>query len=109
MPRFVGNAGTSYRFDTRWPVEIGGSVRHVGDRFHHDDNFVVMNAYTLFDAYTFVDIDPRDIPWQGVSKARLTFRVRNLTDKIYAQWADYSDQVILGSPRRYEVAAQFKF
>jgi iron complex outermembrane receptor protein len=109
VPRFVGNAGTSYRFDTRWPIEIGGSVRHVGDRFHHDDNFVTLNAYTLFDAFTFVDIDPRDIPWQGVNKARVTFRVRNLTDKIYAQWVDYSDQVILGSPRRYEVAAQFKF
>ncbi len=30
----IVNAGASYRFDHwRWPVEIGGSVRHVGSRF----------------------------------------------------------------------------
>ncbi len=70
-----------------------------------------MNAYTIFDAFAFVDIDPRDLAWHGVSKARLTFRVRNLTDKIYAAWADpgYPDQILLGAPRRYEAGALFKF
>lgn len=109
VPRFVANAGTSYRFDTRWPIELGGSVRHVGDRFHSDDNLITLNPYTLYDAYAFIDIAPRDIPWQGVEKARLTFRVRNITDKVYGQWVDYSDQIILGQPRTYEVAALFKF
>ena len=111
VPRVVVNAGTSYTFRTRWPVELGAAVRHVGNRFNNDDNLVVMDAYTVADAFAFVDIDPRDIPWRGIDKARLTFRVRNLTDQQYAAWGDpgYPDQVILGAPRSYEVGMQFKF
>ena len=46
-----------------------------------------------------------------IESSRITFRVRNLTDKRYAQWGDpgYTDQVILGAPRSYEVAASFKW
>jgi len=111
VPRIVANAGTSYRFPTRWPVELGVLVRHVGDRFTLEDNLIVMNAYTLVDAYAFLDIDPRDLAWQGVQKARVTFRVKNVADKTYAVWADpgYPDQIILGAPRTYEVGALFKF
>ena len=50
IPRIVVNAGTSYRFATRWPLELGVSVRHVGDRFVTDDNAVTMRAYTIADA-----------------------------------------------------------
>jgi iron complex outermembrane receptor protein len=37
--------------------------------------------------------------------------VRNLTNKLYAAWGDpgYTDQIILGAPRSYEVAASFKW
>jgi iron complex outermembrane receptor protein len=56
VPRFVGNAGASYRFATPWPVEAGASVRHVGNRFNFDDNLVTMDAYTTADAFVFVDI-----------------------------------------------------
>ena len=109
VPSFVANAGASYRFETAWPVEIGASARHVGDRFNYQDNFVTMNAYTLYDAYAFVDI-PKSV-FNGVSQTRISFRVKNLTDKRYAQWGDpgYTDQVILGAPRSYEVAASFKW
>jgi iron complex outermembrane receptor protein len=111
VPSIVANAGTSYRFPIRWPVELGAAIRHVGSRFTLEDNLIVMNAYTLVDAYVLLDIDPRDLAWQGVDKARVTFRVKNLADKIYAVWADpgYPDQIILGPPRRYEVAALFRF
>jgi iron complex outermembrane receptor protein len=111
VPRIVVNAGAAYRFPTRWPIEVGAVVRHVGDRFNFDDNLVVMNAYTIADAYLFVDIDPRDLYWQGINAARITFRVRNLTDQRYAVWGDpgYPDQIILGASRSYEVAASFKF
>jgi len=109
VPRFVANAGASYRFATRWPVEVGAAVRHVGDRFNFDDNLVVMNEYTVADAWLFVDIPKSD--FMAVDNTRVTFRVRNLTDKIYAAWGDpgYPDQIILGSPRSYEVGARFKF
>jgi hypothetical protein len=38
---------------------------------------------------------------------RLTFHVRNLANRIYAAFSDpgYPDQIYLGEPRTYEVAA----
>jgi len=109
VPSFVANAGASYRFETALPLELGASVRHVGDRFNFQDNFITMNAYTLYDAYAFLDI-PKSV-FNGVNQTRITFRVKNLTNKLYAQWGDpgYTDQVILGAPRSYEVAASFKW
>ncbi len=109
VPNFIANAGASYRFDTRLPVEIGGLARHVGDRFNFQDNLVTMNAYTIFDAFAFVDIPKAYFP--GVDQTRISFRVRNLTNKLYAAWGDpgYNDQIILGAPRSYEVAASFKW
>ena len=86
VPRIVANAGASYRFATPLPVELGASVRHVGDRFNFDDNLVIMNAYTIADAYVFVDI-PKSA-FSGVHQTRVTFRVKNLTDKRYAIWGD---------------------
>lgn len=109
VPNFVANAGASYRFDTKLPVEIGGLVRHVGDRFNFQDNLVTMNAYTIFDAFAFVDIPKAYFP--GVERTRISFRVKNLTNKLYAAWGDpgYTDQIILGAPRSYEVAASFRW
>lgn len=109
VPHVVANAGTSYTFSTAWPVEIGASVRHVGNRFNADANTVTLNAYTVADAYMFVDI-PKAI-FQAVDQTRLTFRVRNLTNKQYAIWGDpfYPDQILLGAPRTYEVSAAFKW
>jgi iron complex outermembrane receptor protein len=108
-PRIVANAGASYRFETLCPVELGLSARHVGDRFNSDANTVIMNAYTVADAYAFVDI-PKSI-FQSVDQTRLTFRVRNLGDRRYALWGDpfYPDQILLGAPRTYEVSAAFKW
>jgi iron complex outermembrane receptor protein len=108
----IANAGASYRFDNwRWPVEFGGSVRHVGDRFVFDDDATTMLAYTTADVYSFVDIPGRDLAMPEFKTVRLTFRVRNLTNAIYAQWADpgLPDQVLLGAPRTYEVAASAKW
>ncbi|MEO7729017.1 MAG: TonB-dependent receptor [Burkholderiales bacterium] len=102
VPKVVANAGASYRIATSVPVEVGTSVRHVGDRFNADANTVTLLAYTVADAYAFVDIR---------KKTRLTFRVRNLTDKKYAIWGDpfYPDQILLGAPRSYELSAAIKF
>jgi iron complex outermembrane recepter protein len=109
VPRFIANAGSAYRFATPWPVEVGVSGRHVGNRFNFQDNLITMNAYTVGDAYVFVDI-PKSV-FQAVDRTRISFRVRNFTDRLYASWGDpsYTDQIILGSPRSYEVAASFKW
>jgi iron complex outermembrane recepter protein len=109
VPSVVANAGASYRFDTRLPVEIGMSARYVGDRYNSDANTVIMNAYTVADAYVFVDIPKYFFP--AVDQTRITFRVRNLFNREYAAWGDpfYPDQILLGAPRAYELAAAFKW
>jgi iron complex outermembrane recepter protein len=109
VPTFIGNAGASYRFATSWPVEIGALVRHVGNRFNFQDNLVTMDSYTIADAYAFVDL-PKWV-FNSVERTRLMFRVKNLTDRRYASWGDpgYTDQIILGAPRSYEVGASFKW
>ena len=109
VPYLVANTGASYRFATAWPVELGASLRYVGDRFNYVDNLVTMNEYLLVDAYAFVDI-PKWV-FNAVEQTRITFRVRNLTDKLYASWGDpgYTDQIMLGAPRSFEVAASFKW
>lgn len=109
VPRIVANAGASWRFFTPWPVELGISGRHVGDRYNTDANVVTMKAYTVADVYAFVDI-PRTV-FNAVDQTRLTFRVRNITDKHYAIWGDpfYPDQILLGAPRTYEISAVFKW
>jgi iron complex outermembrane receptor protein len=108
----IANAGASYRFNHwRWPVEFGGSVRHVGDRYLSQDNLTTMDSYTTADIYAFVDIPGRDVAVPELNTVRLTFRVRNLANVIYAQWSDpgLNDQVLLGAPRTYEVAASAKW
>jgi iron complex outermembrane recepter protein len=106
------NAGASYRFNTwRWPVEIGGSVRHVANRYLFEDDATTMDAYTTADLYAFVDIPKRDLPWQGIESMRVKFRVRNITNAVYAAWSDpgYPDQVLLGAPRTFELSASAKW
>ena len=109
VPRVVANAGTSYRFATAWPVELGLIGHHVGDRYNTDANTVTMDAYTIADVYAFVDI-PKSV-FNVVDQTRLTFRIRNITDKRYAVWGDpfYPDQILLGAPRTYEISAAFKW
>ena len=76
-------------------------MRHVGERFHSDANTVKLTAYNVGDAYASVEL----------GKARLSFRVRNLTNEKYAIWSDpfYPDQILLGAPRSYELSASMKF
>jgi iron complex outermembrane receptor protein len=108
------NAGASYRFAndwTRWPVEIGGSVRHVGRRFLFEDDLTRMEPYTIGDVFAFVDIPGRDLGTPELKDVRLAFRVRNVANTVYAAWSDpgYQDQFYLGAPRTFEFATSFKW
>jgi iron complex outermembrane receptor protein len=108
----IVNAGASYRFSKwRWPVEFGGSVRHVGHRYLFEDDATTMLAYTTADLFAFIDIPRRDLPWQGLDTMRVRFRVRNVTNAVYAAWSDpgLPDQVLLGAPRTYELSASAKW
>ena len=84
------NAGASYRFNHwRWPVEFGGSVRHVGPRSLYQTNTVTLDQYTTEDVYASVDIPGRDVAWPEIKTFRITFRVRNLTNVVYAAMVRY--------------------
>ena len=108
----IVNAGASYRFDHwQWPVEVGGSVRHVGDRYLFEDDMTTMDAYTTADVYALVDIPGKDFDRPDIKTVRVAFRVRNLTNAVYAAFSDpgYPDQVYLGDPRTYELSASTKW
>jgi iron complex outermembrane recepter protein len=109
---YIANGGISYRFVTPgwYPVELGAAARYVGNRYAFDDNQVVMDSYTVVDAYMFIDLE-RPSLFPTVDQARLTFRARNLTNRLYAEWADpgYPDQIYLGAPRSFDMGLSFKF
>lgn len=108
----IVNAGVAYRFDRwRWPLEIGGSIRYVGNRFLEQDNLTTLNAYTTADAYAFLDIPGRDVVMPELENLRISIRVRNLTNAVYAAWSDttYPDQILLGAPRTYEIGASARW
>ena len=108
----IVNAGASYCFEHwRWPVEVGASVRHVGNRYLFEDDATTMDAYTTADAYAFVDVPGKDLAMMYVDTMRIAFRVRNLTNAVYAAFSDpgYPDQVYLGDPRTYELAVSAKW
>lgn len=101
VPRWVANAWTQYRGVAGLPVDVGGSLRYVSDRFNTRFNTVTMLGYERVDLHATYH--------RG--NGRYTARLSNLFDKAYALWGDefYSNQLILGSPRAFELSAQFDF
>ncbi|MFT5133299.1 MAG: iron complex outermembrane receptor protein, partial [Gammaproteobacteria bacterium] len=46
-----------------------------------------------------------------IGKSRLMIRVRNLFDQEFSPWADvfYPNQIVLGSPRTFEISLYTSF
>lgn len=111
VPDVTANGWASYQDIAGLPLELGASVRVVGDRFGSNANTVTLKRYTVADAYA---------AWTR-GRYRVTARVDNLTDAVYASWADpfylqqndpsflYAHQVMLGAPRTYGVQLQVGF
>jgi len=111
VPRATKNLWTSYQDVAGLPLEMGGSVRVVGDRFADNANRITMRRYALADAY---------VAWTW-NRVRVTGRVQNLTDTAYASWSDvfylgqtdpsflYSNQLMLGAPRTASILLQVGF
>jgi iron complex outermembrane receptor protein len=111
VPEVTANAWASYQRLAGLPIEIGGSLRFVGDRFASNANAVEMQDYTVLDAYAAWTRD----------RVRVTVRMDNLANTTYASWADpfyveqnnpsflYANQVMLGPPRSFAVQLQVGF
>jgi iron complex outermembrane recepter protein len=111
VPEVVTNLWGSYENIGGVPLEVGGSVRVVGERQANNANTISLNQYALADAH---------VAWT-FGGARLSFNVENLTDTAYASWSDvfylgetdpsfiYSNTLMLGAPRTFSVMLQTGF
>jgi iron complex outermembrane receptor protein len=102
VPKFVGNFWTTVRHIGGLPLEAGGGVKYISDRFGNTANNLVLKGYATGIVYATYALSP---------SLSLTGRVNNVWNKTFVQWADiyYPAQVQLGEPRRYEVSVLARF
>jgi iron complex outermembrane receptor protein len=111
VPTLTANLWASRENIAGLPLEIGGSARHVSDRYADNANAIRMKGYVLGDLYA---------AWTH-NRVRITARVDNVTDTAYASWSDvfylgqtnpsflYANQLMLGAPRAFSVIVQKAF
>lgn len=111
IPKVTANAWASYQDIGGLPIEIGGAARYVGDRFANNTTAITMKAYALADVYA---------AWTR-NRLRVTARIDNVTDAVYAAWADpfyvsqvdpsflYANQLMVGQPRSVSLQLQVGF
>ena len=107
----TGNFWTSYSEIGGLPLEIGSSVQYVDDRFGDNANLVALSSYTLLNLFA---------TWSS-ENYRVSARVNNVTDEVYVPWSDvfylhqndpgwlYANQMMLASPRTFELSVEFTF
>ncbi|WP_246842013.1 TonB-dependent siderophore receptor [Caulobacter sp. FWC26] len=97
VPAQVFNLFASYQVPG-FPVRVTGGVHRSSHIFGDNANTVRASGYTLFDASITYQLKFGDI----------TLRGRNLTNKLYAEWATAS-QVYLGAPRGVDLTFRARF
>lgn len=107
----TANMWTSFSNVGGQPLEIGGSMQFVDDRFGDNANTVTLSSYSLLNLFA---------AWHE-SNYSITARVNNVTDEIYSPWSDvfyvqqtdpsflYANQILLSSPRTYEIGLEYRF
>jgi len=99
VPERVANLFATYRPDNS-KLEYFVSLNRTGHMFTDTANQIRINGYTTMDAAVSYRL----------KNALLSFRVRNLTDKLYATWVGRATSQVLLAPRRtFEVSAKFDF
>ncbi|MGH7485242.1 MAG: TonB-dependent receptor domain-containing protein, partial [bacterium] len=101
VAKWTGNVWMGVNRIAGLPLEIGGGVRYVADRFADYGNQVTLKSYVLVNAYAAYMI----------GRTRLMLRARNLTNEEYIPWVSpfYPNQLALGSPRFVEFSVEVKF
>lgn len=99
VPERVANLFATYRPEGS-KFEYFASLNHTGHMYTDNANEIRINGFTTLDAAVSY----------RMRNALLTFRVRNLTDKLYATWAGRATSQVLLAPRRtFELSAKFDF
>ena len=105
VPERTTNIWASYDLNSM-PLQIGGALRSVSDRFGDNANNITLKSYSLIDAFA---------SWKR-NNVTISARVNNALDEEYLPWSDvfylgqndpgfiYANQLMLGSPRTYEVS-----
>ena len=97
VPERVANLFANYQL-SGLPVDLYLGVNHTGSMFTDNANQIQINGYTTADAA----VNYRNGP------GLYTFRVRNLTDKLYATYGGRAaSQVLIAPQRTFEVSARF--
>jgi len=111
VPEMTANLWTSFSRVAGLPLNIGGSVRYVDDRFGDNANTVTLHDYMVTDVYA---------SW-SLGNYRITGRLFNATDEEYSPWSDifymqqndpsfiYANQVLIGAPRAWEISIEAAF
>ena len=102
VPDWTGNVWTTFQHVAGLPLEIGGGVKYVGNRYGNTSNTLLLKKYATGIVYATYSIQ------KGID---FTLRVNNVWDKSFVQWADiyYPGQVQLGEPRRVEGSILVRF
>jgi iron complex outermembrane receptor protein len=108
VPRATANAWASYHEVAGRPIEVGGSLRFVGDRYADNANQLTMTSFALGDVY---------VAWTR-GRLRATLRIDNISNSSYAAWSDvfylgqtdpsflYANQLLIGAPRTVSLMFQ---
>jgi iron complex outermembrane recepter protein len=102
VPAWTADFWTMYSGVANLPLDAGMRVRFVGTRAGNSSNTLFLNSYTLIDLVGIYHV---------TKNVDATFRVNNLLDKAYAQWAEpsYPSEVILGAPRSFTFGVSARF
>lgn len=102
VPTWTANLWTSYSNIADLPFDAGFGLRFVDSRAGNNANTLFLEGYVLADIGLTYHVTP------GVDA---TFRVNNLFDKTYVNWAEvsYPGEVILGAPRSVTFGLTMKF
>lgn len=103
VPRITGNLWASWEFAERWTATAG--LQYVGKSFEDYGNTVKRKDYALVNV---------GLAWQPNDTTTVNFRVKNLFDKVYAQYLKYdlfdeTLQAYIGQPRTFEASVRLTF
>jgi iron complex outermembrane receptor protein len=101
VPKEMASIWVSYNKIAGLPIEVNFSSIYVSKRFANTANDVSLNSYQVFNGF---------ISYTG-RNYRVTLYGRNLTDEVYAPYADfnYPAQVLLADPRTFELDLRVSF